>query len=247
MVKLSLALSAILAGSASGFSLDMKAREFHLHLLHSFSLYLLLLPSPTQLHLQPPATIQREPTPVATYSKKLLDWPPPLLFLPQLMPMLFLTSIIPLRLLNRTLMLLRWRFIMISIMVSILLLWRTGLSFVQKLRLLTRLQFLFVSVFIYIMQPLMVSYWFRILFLYKHLQLTTLQIIVANINKATEGKPEVDILELQLNALEAGPAVRNNGGGHYNHAVSILVTVLMLLYICAVLGRTWNVLSTHYC
>lgn len=26
---------------------------------------------------------------------------------------------------------------------------------------------------------------------------------VANINKATEGKPEVDILELQLNALEA--------------------------------------------
>lgn len=41
---------------------------------------------------------------------------------------------------------------------------------------------------------------------------------VANINKATEGKPEVDILELQLNALEAGPAVRNNGGGHYNHA-----------------------------
>ena len=41
---------------------------------------------------------------------------------------------------------------------------------------------------------------------------------VANINKATEGKAEVDILELQLNALEAGPAVRNNGGGHYNHA-----------------------------
>jgi len=40
---------------------------------------------------------------------------------------------------------------------------------------------------------------------------------VANINKATEGKPEVDILDLQLNALEAGP-VRNSGGGHYNHA-----------------------------
>lgn len=37
---------------------------------------------------------------------------------------------------------------------------------------------------------------------------------VANINKATEGKPEVDILDLQLNALEAGP-VRNSGGGHY--------------------------------
>lgn len=41
---------------------------------------------------------------------------------------------------------------------------------------------------------------------------------VANINKATEGKDAVDILDLQLNALEAGPAVRNNAGGHYNHA-----------------------------
>jgi Fe-Mn family superoxide dismutase len=41
---------------------------------------------------------------------------------------------------------------------------------------------------------------------------------VANINKATEGKPVVNILELQLKALEAGPAIRNNGGGHYNHA-----------------------------
>ncbi|KAL7534055.1 hypothetical protein ACHAXR_005612, partial [Thalassiosira sp. AJA248-18] len=40
---------------------------------------------------------------------------------------------------------------------------------------------------------------------------------VANINKAMEGKEEVDILDLQLNALEAGP-VRNSGGGHYNHA-----------------------------
>lgn len=41
---------------------------------------------------------------------------------------------------------------------------------------------------------------------------------VANINKATEGKDEVPILDLMANALEAGPAVRNNGGGHYNHA-----------------------------
>mmetsp|Transcript_46327 Transcript_46327/g.68363 ORF Transcript_46327/g.68363 Transcript_46327/m.68363 type:complete len:274 (-) Transcript_46327:55-876(-) len=40
---------------------------------------------------------------------------------------------------------------------------------------------------------------------------------VANINKATEGKDEVPILDLMENALEAGP-VRNNGGGHYNHA-----------------------------
>jgi Fe-Mn family superoxide dismutase len=41
---------------------------------------------------------------------------------------------------------------------------------------------------------------------------------VANINKATEGKPEKLILDLMESALEAGPAVRNNGGGHYNHA-----------------------------
>ncbi|KAL7567183.1 hypothetical protein ACA910_021175 [Epithemia clementina (nom. ined.)] len=41
---------------------------------------------------------------------------------------------------------------------------------------------------------------------------------VANINKATEGKPAVSLLELQANAIEAGAAVRNNGGGHYNHA-----------------------------
>lgn len=43
---------------------------------------------------------------------------------------------------------------------------------------------------------------------------------VANLNKATEGKESASksILELQLDAIEAGPAVRNNGGGHYNHA-----------------------------
>jgi Fe-Mn family superoxide dismutase len=41
---------------------------------------------------------------------------------------------------------------------------------------------------------------------------------VANINKATEGKPEVPILDLMADALEAGPAYRNSGGGHYNHA-----------------------------
>jgi Fe-Mn family superoxide dismutase len=40
---------------------------------------------------------------------------------------------------------------------------------------------------------------------------------VANINKALEGKDEVPILDLMENALDAGP-VRNNGGGHYNHA-----------------------------
>lgn len=41
---------------------------------------------------------------------------------------------------------------------------------------------------------------------------------VANINKAREGKPEVPILDLMADALEAGPGVRNSGGGHYNHA-----------------------------
>jgi len=41
---------------------------------------------------------------------------------------------------------------------------------------------------------------------------------VANINKATEGKDEKPILDLMESAIEAGPAVRNNGGGHYNHA-----------------------------
>lgn len=40
---------------------------------------------------------------------------------------------------------------------------------------------------------------------------------VANINKATEGKDEVPILDLMADALEATP-VRNSGGGHYNHA-----------------------------
>jgi len=40
---------------------------------------------------------------------------------------------------------------------------------------------------------------------------------VANLNKATDGKPEAPILDLMANALEAGP-IRNSGGGHYNHA-----------------------------
>merc|ERR1719162_2356905 len=40
---------------------------------------------------------------------------------------------------------------------------------------------------------------------------------VANLNKATEGKAEVPILDLMENALDATP-IRNSGGGHYNHA-----------------------------
>jgi superoxide dismutase, Fe-Mn family len=43
---------------------------------------------------------------------------------------------------------------------------------------------------------------------------------VANLNKATEGKPIGDksIVDIQADAIAAGPAIRNNGGGHYNHA-----------------------------
>jgi superoxide dismutase, Fe-Mn family len=41
---------------------------------------------------------------------------------------------------------------------------------------------------------------------------------VTNINRFFQGQPKPDILELQANALEAGATVRNNGGGHYNHA-----------------------------
>ena len=33
-----------------------------------------------------------------------------------------------------------------------------------------------------------------------------------------EGKDEKPILDLMESAIDAGPAVRNNGGGHYNHA-----------------------------
>lgn len=41
---------------------------------------------------------------------------------------------------------------------------------------------------------------------------------VANINKATEGNDEKPILDLMEDAISAGPAYRNSGGGHYNHA-----------------------------
>ncbi len=37
---------------------------------------------------------------------------------------------------------------------------------------------------------------------------------VTNVNKALEGKPVVSLLELQKGAIKAGPAIRNNGGGH---------------------------------
>jgi superoxide dismutase, Fe-Mn family len=40
---------------------------------------------------------------------------------------------------------------------------------------------------------------------------------VNNLNKATEGKEDKSVLDLMENALDATP-IRNNGGGHYNHA-----------------------------
>jgi superoxide dismutase, Fe-Mn family len=42
---------------------------------------------------------------------------------------------------------------------------------------------------------------------------------VTNVNAAMEGKPAVPILDLMENAVAAGPAIRNNGGGHYNHCL----------------------------
>jgi len=42
---------------------------------------------------------------------------------------------------------------------------------------------------------------------------------VANVNKAMEGKVAPSILDLQAGALKAGGAIRNSGGGHYNHAL----------------------------
>lgn len=40
---------------------------------------------------------------------------------------------------------------------------------------------------------------------------------VTNINKAFEGKTQPPLTELQKTAIKAGAAVRNNGGGTYNH------------------------------
>ena len=44
---------------------------------------------------------------------------------------------------------------------------------------------------------------------------------VTNLNKALEGKPEADssIEEIIKNISKFPPAVRNNGGGHYNHSM----------------------------
>jgi Fe-Mn family superoxide dismutase len=52
------------------------------------------------------------------------------------------------------------------------------------------------------------------------------QAYVTNLNKALEGKPEADwsIEEINKNISKFSPAVRNNGGGHFNH--SLFWTVL---------------------
>lgn len=44
---------------------------------------------------------------------------------------------------------------------------------------------------------------------------------VANLNNALKGTPEIlkPIRDIQAGAIAAGTAVRNNGGGHYNHAL----------------------------
>lgn len=47
------------------------------------------------------------------------------------------------------------------------------------------------------------------------------QAYVTNLNKALEGKPEANssIEEIITNISKFPPAVRNNGGGHYNHTL----------------------------
>lgn len=40
-----------------------------------------------------------------------------------------------------------------------------------------------------------------------------------NLNKALEGKEASSIVELQKGAIKAGGAIRNNGGGYYNHGM----------------------------
>lgn len=67
-----------------------------------------------------------------------------------------------------------------------------------------------------------------------HIDKTTMEIhhgkhhqaYVTNLNKALEGKPEANssIEEIVKNISKFPPAVRNNGGGHYNH--SLFWTVL---------------------
>ena len=48
---------------------------------------------------------------------------------------------------------------------------------------------------------------------------TSLITDLTNLNKALEGKEAGSIVELQKGAIKAGPAMRNNGGGFYNHGM----------------------------
>jgi superoxide dismutase, Fe-Mn family len=41
---------------------------------------------------------------------------------------------------------------------------------------------------------------------------------VNNLNRATAGQTRLPLVDLQTSAILAGPSIRNNGGGHYNHA-----------------------------
>ena len=45
------------------------------------------------------------------------------------------------------------------------------------------------------------------------------QAYVSNLNKALEGKEAGSIEEICKNVSNYGPAVRNNGGGHFNHSL----------------------------
>lgn len=42
---------------------------------------------------------------------------------------------------------------------------------------------------------------------------------MTNLNAALDGKDASSIVELQKGAIKAGPAIRNNGGGYYNHGM----------------------------
>ena len=42
---------------------------------------------------------------------------------------------------------------------------------------------------------------------------------MTNLNNAMKDKSAASIVDLQKGAIKAGPAVRNNGGGYYNHGL----------------------------
>lgn len=67
---------------------------------------------------------------------------------------------------------------------------------------------------------------------------------VANINKAMEGKDEVDILELQLNALEATP-IRNSGVSE--ECISYVLICVLFISLHCVYRYLYNVCDLLCC